>query len=658
MLAAALLALAGCAPTAVGPAPAHLTQAQLWHSPSTDWAPPDALAQAGDGVLDAATAWHTVALPHTQPRAVASTLADAQAAPEVSWFRLQVPAAALAATPQGPRLYLPRWQTLGTLAVYGNGRLLWQSRGDGRVWNSFNRPVWIDLGGVAPPGQPLALHLRMASQRDAGGALSTLWAGPAEALKLSWRARTLAQADLVAFSRGSYLVIGVFALGVWLLRRRRDERLYLLFFLMSVFQLLSTLHYLVDNEGFGITDDWFTWLTYVLGALGANLCAFFFLCAINRLRLPRLAWAMVLYALVLTLATLPGLGLPLGTALPLARMALAPPALVVIGIGVWGALRTRSWSSALLAGWLLLSLPIGIHDLRLQSYQGDLEDIYYTPYVYVGLFAMFLLIAYTRYVRALDVAAQAQATLARRLAERERELAASHARLRQVEREQTLMAERQRLMREMHDGVGSSLMSALRWVEQGRPGEVDVAQVLRESIDDLKISIDSLEPVDADLLALLAGLRFRLAPRLEGAGLVLHWQVQEVPPLPWLDAQNALHVLRIVQEVLANIVKHSGARAITLRTAPAERDGAPGVQVQVQDDGRPFAPPPPGTRQPGRKGLGNVQARARALGAHVGWAPQPGGGTVFTLWLPLQGPGERADDSGFLITRPPPDAGQ
>jgi hypothetical protein len=49
----------------------------------------------------------------------------------------------------GPRLYLPRWQTLGTLAVYGNGRLLWQSRGDGRV---FNRPVWIDLGGVAPPG--------------------------------------------------------------------------------------------------------------------------------------------------------------------------------------------------------------------------------------------------------------------------------------------------------------------------------------------------------------------------------------------------------------------------------------------------------------------------------------------------------------------------
>ena len=72
-----------------------------------------------------------------------------------------------------------------------------------------------------------------------------------------------------------------------------------------------------------------------------------------------------------------------------------------------------------------------------------------------------------------------------------------------IEREQTLMHERQRLMRDMHDGVGSSLMSALRLVEHGEAALVDVPQVLRECIDDLKISIDSLEPVDADLLALL-----------------------------------------------------------------------------------------------------------------------------------------------------------
>lgn len=213
-------------------APAHLKQADLWLSPSNHWAPPTHLAQSDDGVLAAATPWKTVALPHARPRAVATEAAAAQAPPEVAWYRLQVPAEALAATPQGPRLYIPRWQTAGTVAIYAGGQLLWQTRGS-RVWNSTNRPVWLDLGGVAQPGQPLQVYVRMASQVGVGGALSSVWVGPAEALQWSWRARTLLQADGVMLSRGAYLVIGIFALAVWLVRRRREERVYLLFFLMS-----------------------------------------------------------------------------------------------------------------------------------------------------------------------------------------------------------------------------------------------------------------------------------------------------------------------------------------------------------------------------------------------------------------------------------------
>ncbi|QTD46051.1 sensor histidine kinase [Ottowia testudinis] len=632
--------LAGCALPARAdtPAPAHLTQAELWRSPSTGWAPPPMLAQADDGVLDASTPWQTVALPHARPRAVATTAAAAHAPPEVAWYRLRVPAEALAPTPQGPRLYIPRWQTSGTVAVYANGRLLWQTRGS-RVWSSTNRPVWIDLGGTAPAGAPLTVIVRMASQQGVGGVLSSVWAGPAEALKLSWRVRTLLQADGVAFSRGSYLVIGIFALVLWLTRQRRGEWLYLLFFLMSVFQLLSMLHYMVDSEGFGIADPWFAWLAYVAGALGSELCAFYFLCAINQLRLPRLRAAMLFYVAGLTVFTLPPLGLlDLNSALPALRLALVPPGLVMIRTGVWGAIKRRTWGSALLAVWLLLALPMGLHDLALQSYRGDIESIYLTPYVYVGLFTMFLLIAYTRYVRALDVAAQANATLEQRLAERERELAASHQRLRAVEREQTLLAERQRLMRDMHDGVGASLMSALRLVEHGDAARIDVPQVLKECIDDLKISIDSLEPTDADLLALLASLRFRLSPRLEGAGLALRWAVQDVPPLPWLDAASALHVLRVLQEVITNIIKHSGARKIAVSTAESQRGDTPGVEVRIADDGHTFAPPPEPALPPGRKGLANIRARVGALGAHCDWAPCQNGGTVFALWLPLQRP--------------------
>ena len=377
-------------------APAHLKQADLWLSPSNHWAPPSHLAQSDDGVLAAATPWKTVALPHARPRAVATEAAAAQAPPEVAWYRLQVPAEALAATPQGPRLYIPRWQTAGTVAIYAGGQLLWQTRGS-RVWNSTNRPVWLDLGGVAQPGQPLQVYVRMASQVGVGGALSSVWVGPAEALQWSWRARTLLQADGVMLSRGAYLVIGIFALAVWLVRRRREERVYLLFFLMSVFQLLSMVHYMVDETGHGLDDEWFAWMVYVVGALGSNLCAYAFLCLINRLRLPRLTAAMLLYAGGLMLVTLPAFGLiELNAVLPLLRLALIPAGLVMVGVGVWGAFKRRTPGSWLLAAWLLLSIPLGVHDLNMQRYLGDIESIYLTPYVYVGLFTMFLLIARER----------------------------------------------------------------------------------------------------------------------------------------------------------------------------------------------------------------------------------------------------------------------
>ncbi|WP_313083811.1 ATP-binding protein [Pulveribacter sp.] len=625
---AAILSIAYCIPAQA--TAAHLAEAMAWQSPSMAWAPPRSLAAAGDGVLDPATRWQPVALPAARERRTPSATPGDGTPPQVWWLRMQVPASALAPTPQGPRLYIPRWHTLGNAAVYVDGRLAWQSRGS-RVLVSFNQPVWLDLGGDVRPDQPLTVHVRMASAQGAGGALSSLWAGPAEELRAGWRLRSLLQSDLLAYVRGANLVLGVLALAVWLARRRQGETGYLLFFLMSLSHVFGTSLFLVDAEGFGLDDSWFTWLT-MAGSLSASTCAFLLLCRIQGRRYPRLARALLLYVATAALALLPLWSPPLGAFLPLVRLAQIPAALPLVGAAVAGAWRLRAWPHVLLAAMMVLLFPLWLHDLAMQSFRVSAEHIYATPYLYAGVIAMFLAAAFQRYQQAAREAEQARAVLAERLADQERELGRTHERLRAAERQQTLMHERQRLMREMHDGVGSSLMSALRVVQHGQ-AEVDVAQVLKECIDDLKISIDSLEPVDADLLALLAGLRFRLEQRLGEAGIALRWHTRDVPPLPWLDAQSALHVLRILQEVLTNIVKHSGATAITVSTAEAACGGAPGVHVCVRDDGRPFTPPT--ALPPGRRGLGNVRARARALDARCDWAPQAHG-TVFTLWLPLQ----------------------
>lgn len=461
---------------------------------------------------------------------------------------------------------------------------------------------------------------------------SRAWAGPAETLRLSWRLRSLLQADLVVYTAGSYLVLGLFALALWTLQRRRGDVVFLLFFLMSLCQLLGSLQFMVDGEGLALSDGWFSWLT-LAGLMGATVAAFHFLCLMQRRRRPWLGRVLQGYVGTVLLVAVPLWGPAHETILPLLRLLMVPPEILVLCMAVAGAWRMRDGGSTMLAVWMLLSFPIGFHDLALQSYLISMESIYLTPYVYLGLFTLFLLVAYRRYNGALAVAENANLHLAERLKAQEAELAQAHERLLAVEREQTLMQERQRLMREMHDGVGSSLMSALRVVEFNQAGTVDLVQLLQECIDDLKLSIDSLEPLDCDLLALLAGLRYRLGPRLEGAGLRLHWEVSDLPALPWLDAQAALHVLRILQEVLTNIIKHSGAREITVRTAQAPLDGRAGVQVLVEDDGHPFDRARAPTE--GRKGLVNMRTRALALQARLDWAPLAGGNR-FTLWMPLE----------------------
>ena len=209
------------------------------------------------------------------------------------------------------------------------------------------------------------------------------------------------------------------------------------------------------------------------------------------------------------------------------------------------------------------------------------------------------------------------------------DLADSHAKLREIEHKQTLDGERQRIMQDMHDGLGSSLISALRVVERGNMNDAEIAIVIKGCIDDLKLAIDSMEPVDRSLLLLLATLRFRLGPRLESAGIQLKWQVNNVPTIDWLDPKSALHILRILQEAIANIIKHTEATEVTVETTV---DGS-FVVVKVENNGQGFDV---GKALQGRgKGLSGQKRRAREIGAEIDWHSTQNSSYV-SLRLPIK----------------------
>ena len=119
---------------------------------------------------------------------------------------------------------------------------------------------------------------------------------------------------------------------------------------------------------------------------------------------------------------------------------------------------------------------------------------------------------------------------------------------------------------------------------------------------------------------------------LRDAGVVCRWEVDTCGPLEWLDAANALHVLRIFQEAIGNVLTHSGASEMRIGCREEMRDGEPGIAAYVADNGTGFDP----AQERSGKGLANMSARAAALHGLLGSTSDSVQGTIITLWLPYQ----------------------
>jgi signal transduction histidine kinase len=145
--------------------------------------------------------------------------------------------------------------------------------------------------------------------------------------------------------------------------------------------------------------------------------------------------------------------------------------------------------------------------------------------------------------------------------------------------------------------------------------EVDTGQVLltlRDSLDQLKLSIDSLNLPAGDITALLANLRYRLEPRFAAMGMQLDWQVDELPVLHRLDAGAMRQLLFILFESISNTLQHAHARRLHVQARAASPPGQQQVRIVLEDDGCGFDVAASSTR-----GLASMRQRARLLGAEL-----------------------------------------
>jgi signal transduction histidine kinase len=213
--------------------------------------------------------------------------------------------------------------------------------------------------------------------------------------------------------------------------------------------------------------------------------------------------------------------------------------------------------------------------------------------------------------------------------------------LRQRYQSEDIFKERQRLSQEIHDGTVQTLTS-LHWqvqlVQRRLAGmgveleEIKKLDTLAErAIQDTRQSLEFLRDY-SDNVSLLSHLRSYLAELESDDKFTCNLTVEGEPSL---ETPVQLQLLRICQEALVNIKKHSEAGHVDVRVTP----GPHSLRVIISDDGRGFntLARPDGSKGDGI-GLDVMRERAEAIGGSLNLTSMPGQGTQIEVEVPVKQP--------------------
>jgi signal transduction histidine kinase len=533
---------------------------------------------------------------------------------ESAWYQFEF---SLAAPPQRPQaIYLGGVGQ--NVALYLNGEFLGQAA---RFSEGFPRmashPLLFRVDDSLWRASGNTLFAVVHATPWQRGSLGTPWIGDRAELAAVHRLQHLLRQSVVKFLGVATLVLGLVLAMVW--ANRRSETGYGWLALAGVAWAAAQAQHTLGVAPFNAT----AWDAVTAGALGVVAVALL-IYAVRGLaerwrRAARAAWIVpVLLALAMAIA-------PAHPAFATAQWLLV----VTLLLGAAALIRSGWSPDDDMRGWLSFAGSALAAVALTMAVSGPGEPaqsavlMLAMPIVLLALSGRML----KRFVDSLQMAELLNIDLDRLVQDRTSALEAQFRRVASLKRAQAIANERERLMRDMHDGIGGHLVSTLAMLERSGQQDSAVAAAIRTALEDMRLMIDSLDPVEGDLTAVLGMFRDRIQPRLEAAGLKLEWEVQDLPALPGLGPSNVLSILRILQECVTNVLKHAGASVIGISARPSADGRA--VVLRVRDDGKGFDKAAVGTG----RGLSNIERRAAAMNGCLQMESDDLG-TIISLTLP------------------------
>jgi NarL family two-component system sensor histidine kinase YdfH len=302
------------------------------------------------------------------------------------------------------------------------------------------------------------------------------------------------------------------------------------------------------------------------------------------------------------------------------------PALVGITLGLVRSRRTAAFAILLLLVVAAVTASVVAGSAGLTPWAAMLLPAALLAAVYVILFT-----------RQVEARTRAEALVAELEAART-ELADYAA---QVE-DLTIVSERQRMARELHDTLAQGLAGLVLLLEAAdshlEAGRTERAREIvrqaagrsRDTLADARRAIDDLRREPSPSTAWLDALRAEASRFSDTSGLCCAVRAQAAPSLPDETAQQ---VVRIVAEALSNVARHASATQTSIEVRAQDCET---MEVEVSDDGIGFDPIA-SSAVPGHYGLLGMRERARLLGGSLAVISHPGGGTRVLLRLPAPG---------------------
>lgn len=476
--------------------------------------------------------------------------------------------------------------------------------------------------GLIREGQN-TLHVLVRSGPDRIGYLDEIYVGDHDALSAPVRVhntlRVTAAQGTTALLFFMSVVIGALALV------RKSDREYFYFALGTFIWAIHSLGYFVVDVPFG--DRFWDWLRFTTIGLFAFVGGIVYVHRYLGVRHPFIEKRILIVLVAIAL----GMGVLSDAAFyffafyvwhPLCQV-FAFYGLMRMLAGAWS---ERDYELHFVAASGAVMVAYALHDLMVMWGAFEWRRGYLLHYSLLYSLGLFCAVLLKRFVEATNALESLNRELEARVAATHGELTDTYARNRALESRRAVAEERDRIMRDMHDGMGGQLITTLALIEEKKADLPSVANALRAALQDLRLMIDSLDVAGEDITTMLGMFRARIEPSLQTHDIALTWRVEPIGEIQDFGSAKALQVLRILQEAVTNVIKHSGADEIVLSAKDrATPEGGRQVIVVLTDNGRGLDGG--GGRGSGR-GIANMLSRAKAVGALLDIRSDGGGTTV------------------------------